>query len=176
MRVRTIVTLLLVWKTNGLGVGTSLVQDIADGVPSSTPQLFVQAANQVFFVASDSAHGTELWVVPIDALDVSLEDQIGELLALLTDPALDGLALPAALTAQLSDARREVGRENIAGQFVAARAHLTNFVNHLDALMAHGAITAAQGQPLLDGARSILEQIEGSQPGKAHAELNDLEM
>src|SRR4029453_15188158 len=41
------------WKTNGTGVGTMLVQDIFAGPASSTPQLFVQAANQVFFIAGD---------------------------------------------------------------------------------------------------------------------------
>src|SRR5262249_28722247 len=41
------------WKTNGVVTGTMLVQDIFEGPASSTPQLFVQAANQVFFAAND---------------------------------------------------------------------------------------------------------------------------
>jgi ELWxxDGT repeat protein len=58
------------WKTNGTGVGTMLVHDIFAGPASSTPQQFVQAAIQVFFIAGDLAHGIELWAVPLAALDV----------------------------------------------------------------------------------------------------------
>jgi ELWxxDGT repeat protein len=81
------VTGLELWKTNGAGVGTTLVQDIFAGSGSSTPQLFVQAANQVFFIAGDLAHGIELWAVSLEALDVSLEEQIDQLIVLLNDPS-----------------------------------------------------------------------------------------
>jgi len=161
------------WKTNGVGVGTMMVHDIFTGPASSTPQLFVQAANQVFFVAGDLAHGTELWAAPVAALDVSLEEQIDQLLLLLNDPAVESLTLPASLNAQLINARREVGNENIAGQFVAARAHLTNFVKDLEELIARGSISAAQAQSMLDGALAILEQIEGNHPGKMHMDNGD---
>jgi ELWxxDGT repeat protein len=158
------------WKTNGVGVGTMLVQDIFAGPASSTPQLFMQAANQVFFVASDLTHGAELWAAPLAALDVSLEEQIDELLVLLNDPALQSLT---SLSAQLTTARIEVGNENIAGQFVAARAHLTNFIKEVQGLVDHGRITAAQAQPLLDGADAILEQIEGNHPKTARTDQSD---
>src|SRR5262249_35456838 len=70
------ITGLELWKTNGVVTGTMLVQDIFEGPASSTPRLFVQAANQVFFAANDGTHGGELWAVPLEALDVSLEEQI----------------------------------------------------------------------------------------------------
>jgi hypothetical protein len=59
------------------GLGTILVQDILPGPGSSTPQRFLQSANQVFFTAFYLVHGTGLWVVPLSALDVSLEEQLG---------------------------------------------------------------------------------------------------
>jgi ELWxxDGT repeat protein len=161
------------WKTTGTGVGTMLVQDIFAGPASSTPQLFVQAANQVFFIAGDRAHGTELWAVPLTALDVSLEEQIDELLALLDETVLESVRLPASLNALLANARGEVGNENVAGQFVAARGHLINFIRAVQALVARGTLTASQAQPLIDGATAILEQIEGNHPGKAHGDEGD---
>src|SRR5262249_38770592 len=165
------VTGLELWKTNGVVTGTMLVQDIFEGAASSTPQLFVQAANQVFFVASDRAHGAELWTVPLEALDVSLEEQIDQLLALLSDAQLNGVQMPASLDAQLTNARREVGRDNIAGQFVAARQHLTNVVKELTALIAREETPQTRAQPMRDGAAAIVEQMEGNQQKKA--DVND---
>ena len=164
------------WKTNGTRVGTLLAQEIFAGPASSTPQLFMQAANQVFFVASDLAHGIELWVAPLEALDVSLEEQIDQLLLLLNDPAVQGLALQASLGSQLTNARNEVGNQNVAGQFVAARAHLINFIKGLEGLVENGRITAAQAQPMLDGAKAILEQIEGNNPNRTHTDDSDREI
>jgi ELWxxDGT repeat protein len=158
------------WKTNGTGVGTVLAQDIFAGPGSSTPQLFVQAANQVFFSAGDLAHGIELWAAPLAALDVSLEEQLDELLALLNATVLESVRLPASLNALLTGARGEVGNEDVAGQFVAARGHLFNFIRAVQALVARGTLTASQAQPLIDGATAILEQIEGNHPVKAHAD------
>jgi len=155
------------WKTNGLAVGTMLVQDIFPGAGSSTPQLFTQAGNQVFFIAGDGTHGTELWAAPLEALDVSLEEQIDQLLALLDDAIAQGATVPESLRAQLMAARDEVGNENIAGQFVAARAHLGNFARDVARLVEQGGIPADAGQQLGDGAAAILEQIEGNHPQRA---------
>ena len=161
------------WKTNGTGVGTILVQDIFAGPASSTPQSFVQAGNQVFFIAGDLAHGIELWAAPLAALDVSLEEQIDELLTLLDDTITESVRLPASLNALLTSARGEVGNEHIAGQFVAARVHLINFIKAVQGLVARGSLSASQAQPLLDGAAAILEQIEGNHPKKAQADEGD---
>ena len=161
------------WKTNGEGIGTVSVRDIFAGPASSTPQLFTQTANQVFFVASDLAHGSELWTAPLGALDVSLEEQIDQLLLLLNDPAIQTVTLPTSLHAQLINARSEVGHENVAGQFVAARAHLINFVRGVRGLVDNGNLTALQAQPLLDGADAILEQIEGNHPNRTHNDGSD---
>jgi ELWxxDGT repeat protein len=161
------------WKTNGVGVGTILVQDIFAGPASSTPQLFVQAANQVFFIAGDLVHGIELWAVPLAALDVSLEEQLDELIALLDATVLETVRLPASLNALLTGARGEVGNEQIAGQFVAARVHLVNFIKAVQGLVARGSLTASQAQPLLDGATVILEQIEGNHPKRTDSNEGD---
>jgi hypothetical protein len=133
----------------------------------------VQAANQVFFLASDLVHGTELWAVPLAALDVSLEEQIDELLALLDDTVTESVRLPASLNALLTNARGEVGNEQLAGQFVAARLHLINFIKAVRGLVARGSLTTSQAQPLLDGAAAILEQIEGNHPKKTLADESD---
>ena len=161
------------WKTNGTGVGTVLAQDIFAGPGSSTPQLFVQAANQVFFSAGDLAHGVELWAVPLAALDVSLEEQLDELIALLDATVLESVRLPASLNALLTGARGEVGNEHIGGQFVAARVHLINFIKAVQGLVARESLTASQAQPLLDGAAAILEQIEGNHPKRTEANEGD---
>jgi hypothetical protein len=64
----------------------------------------------------------------------------------------------------LKNARKEVAKNDIAGQFVAARRHLMNFIRDLQRLVDQQKVSAAAAQPLLDGAAAILEQIEGSHP------------
>jgi hypothetical protein len=76
----------------------------------------------------------------------------------------------------LTNARREVGNDQIAGQFVAARAHLRNFIEGLQRLVDRGSITAGDAQALLDGADAILEQIEGNRPKQTHADDSDAGM
>jgi hypothetical protein len=149
------------------------VQDIFAGPASSTPQSFVQAANQVFFIAGDLSHGTELWAVPLAALDVSLEEQLDELIALLDGTVTESVRLPASLNALLTNARAEVGNEPIGGQFVAARAHLTSFIVAVQRLLDRGSLTGSQAQALLDGATAILEQIEGNHPEKTLPDQGD---
>ena len=161
------------WKTNGEGVGTILVQDILLGPGSSTPQQFVQSANQVFFTAFDLSNRYGLWVAPLAALDVSLEEQIDQLLLLLNAPEIQNLKLPESLNSQLTNARGEVSSDNAPGQFVAARSHLGNFIKDLQNLLEKGIITASQAQPLLDGAKAILEQIEGNHPPKHGSDENE---
>ena len=77
------------------------------------------------------------------------------------------------LNALLTSAGGEVGNDNIAGQFVAARVHLTNFIRAVQGLVARGSLTASQAQPVLDGATAILEQIEGNHPKRAQADEGD---
>jgi len=161
------------WKTNGESVGTILVQDILPGPGSSTPQEFVQSANQVFFTAFDVVNRPGLWVVPLAALDVNLEEQIDQLLLLLNAPEIQNLTLPVSLNSQLTNARGQVSSDKAPGQFVAARSHLDNFIKDLQNLVDRGNITASQAQPLLDGAKLVLEQIEGNHPPKHSSDDND---
>src|SRR4029450_8741563 len=49
------------WKKNGTAAGTSLVKDIWSGFGGSAPSKFVALNNIVFFIASTSDLGTELW-------------------------------------------------------------------------------------------------------------------
>ena len=100
----------------------------------------------------------------------STPGSLSELLALLDDTVNESVRLPASLNAQLTNARGEVGGEHIAGQFVAARVHLINFVKAVQGLVARGSLSAAQAQSLLDGATAILEQIEGNHPKRALAD------
>lgn len=92
---------------------------------------------------------------------------------MLNETVIESLRLPASLNALLTSARGEVGNEHIAGQFVAARVHLINFIKAVQGLVARGSLTASQAQPLLDGATAILEQIEGNHPKRTHADEGD---
>lgn len=105
-------------------------------------------------------------MIPLAALDVSLEQQIDQLLLLLNDPALTSSKLPASLNEQLNNARKEVGTDNGVGSLEAARSHLRNFINDVQHLIEKGDIAPDKGKPLLDGAAAILEQIEGNHPPK----------
>jgi hypothetical protein len=92
------------------------------GPASSTPRLFVQAANQVFFSAGDLAHGIELWAVPLAALDVSLEEQLDELIALL------GIAMATAVRLRVPTWNLRASR---AGNYLAGAARAFSSSNQL---------------------------------------------
>lgn len=55
-------------------------------------------------------------------------------------------------------------------------AHLINFIKGLKELVENGRITAAQAQPMLDGAEAVLEQIEGNNPNRTHTDDSDREI
>jgi ELWxxDGT repeat protein len=49
------------WKTDGTGTGTVMVQDINPGAASSNCENFATLGTNMLFAATDVAHGTELW-------------------------------------------------------------------------------------------------------------------
>lgn len=53
------------WVSSGSGSvgGTRRVQDLSPG--SSLPQSFTRVGSQIFFVANDGVHGSELWMLPL---------------------------------------------------------------------------------------------------------------
>ena len=177
MRLRMIVAFLLAFASAPLFAQPAhLVKDIftLPAAAGLNPQKFAQVGSTIFFAASDrqrdgavEAHGVELWAVPLAARDVSLEEQIDELIALMNGTVLETVRLPASLNAFLTNARSEVGNEQIAGQFVAARVQLTNFISAVGGLVARGSLTPSEAQQLLDDAAAILEQIEGNRPKKS---------
>jgi len=59
------------------------------------------------------------------------------------------------------------------GNLTAARANLLNFIGRLEQLAASGNVNPAVAAPLLQGARDILEQIEGNQPVRGSKNLPD---
>jgi ELWxxDGT repeat protein len=59
------VTGLELWVSDGTVRGTRLLQDIAPGFASSFPRSFTRVGRQVFFVAHEETHGSELWVLPL---------------------------------------------------------------------------------------------------------------
>ncbi|MDO1500940.1 T9SS type A sorting domain-containing protein [Winogradskyella maritima] len=63
------------WKTDGTSAGTVLVEDIETGVFGSDPLNFVVAGNQLFFSASTTATGRELFRY----IDASLSNEEFEL-------------------------------------------------------------------------------------------------
>ena len=141
------------WKTNGQWAGTVPVQEIFPGPRSSSPAPFVQAANQVFFLADDGIHGRELWVIPLQALGVSLEEQIDQLRLVLSDPTVINARRTPPLTAALENARRFLSSTNGQGNLTAARAHLINFHQSIRRLIERGDISVNNGKQLADGAR-----------------------
>lgn len=56
------------WRSDGTEAGTRLVQDIVSGPASSSLGGFTPAGDDVYFVADDHDHGTELWALPRAAL------------------------------------------------------------------------------------------------------------
>lgn len=53
------------WESTGTVSGTRRLQDIAPGEASSFPRNFTRVGSKVFFVANDTVHGNELWVLPL---------------------------------------------------------------------------------------------------------------
>src|SRR5262249_25972670 len=56
-----------VWESDGSDAGTRRLADVAHGPASSSPGPFVQAGGLVFFPATTSEFGSELWALPVDA-------------------------------------------------------------------------------------------------------------
>ena len=55
------------WISDGTAAGTVMLQDIAPGKPSSSPQDFTRSGDRIFFTADDGATGVELWAMPVPA-------------------------------------------------------------------------------------------------------------
>ncbi|HEX8826106.1 MAG TPA: ELWxxDGT repeat protein [Archangium sp.] len=53
------------WESDGTVAGTRRLQDIAPGPVGSFPRSYTRVGSRVFFVADDTVHGTELWVLPL---------------------------------------------------------------------------------------------------------------
>ena len=152
-------------------MGTLLVQDLYLGSSSSSPSMMTQSANQVFFSADNGVYGRELWVAPLAAVSVSLEEQIDHLLLMLNTSLPSGGGQTNALDNWLRSASHAIskGKENL----TPARAHLLNFIGRLEQLTGTGAVSPAVAAPLLQGARDILEQIEGNRPVRTPVDTGD---
>ena len=161
------------WKSNGTAVGTLLVQDIYLGSSSSSPSQMTQSANQMFFSADNGVYGRELWVAPLAAVSVSLEEQIDQLLVMLNTSLASGCGTSNALANWLQSARQAISLGNGKGNLTSARAHLLNFIARLEQLTGTGAVSPAVAAPLLQGARDILEQIEGNRPVRTPVETGE---
>ncbi len=53
------------WVSDGTVKGTRRLQEIAPGGASSFPSGYTRVGSKVFFVADDTVHGNELWVLPL---------------------------------------------------------------------------------------------------------------
>jgi ELWxxDGT repeat protein len=53
------------WVTDGTKGGTKLVADLEPGVTGGNPQNYVRAGDLLFFTATTSATGEELWALPL---------------------------------------------------------------------------------------------------------------
>ncbi len=53
------------WVSDGTVAGTRRLQEIAPGGASSFPTSYTRVGSRVFFVANDTVHGNELWVLPL---------------------------------------------------------------------------------------------------------------
>jgi ELWxxDGT repeat protein len=49
------------WRTDGTGAGTLMVQDLFPGAGHGSPANFATAGGRVYFTATDGTHGAELW-------------------------------------------------------------------------------------------------------------------
>ncbi len=61
------------WKSNGTGADTVLLQDINPGPESSSPMAFTESGGTLYFVANDGATGFELWALPLAAVADALD-------------------------------------------------------------------------------------------------------
>ncbi|HET9219488.1 MAG TPA: hypothetical protein VFR18_21055 [Terriglobia bacterium] len=115
-------------------------------------------------------------VPPLASLDVSLEEQIDQLLAILSGPNTGSAAAAKQLQALLDSARRVISSGNSQGNLIAARAHLMNFSKSVQRLIERGETPEDKGALLLDGGEAILEQIEGNHPVRqSHTESENSE-
>ncbi|HSY51697.1 MAG TPA: ELWxxDGT repeat protein [Thermoanaerobaculia bacterium] len=55
------------WVSDGTPEGTKLLADVEPGIDSSIPQQYVRAGNHLFFTATTSATGNELWALPLSS-------------------------------------------------------------------------------------------------------------
>jgi ELWxxDGT repeat protein len=53
------------WQSDGTEAGTRLVQDIAPGNLSSTPDWLTGVGDRLYFTADDGVIGRELWSLPL---------------------------------------------------------------------------------------------------------------
>ncbi|MEO8198508.1 MAG: ELWxxDGT repeat protein, partial [Thermoanaerobaculia bacterium] len=53
------------WRSDGTEPGTELVQDISPGPESSNPSSFHTSTSELYLLADDNLHGTEVWVLPL---------------------------------------------------------------------------------------------------------------
>jgi ELWxxDGT repeat protein len=60
------------WRSDGTAEGTVRLSDIASGAASSTPYAFALSGDHVFFGATDSSAGIELWAMPLTLLNPAL--------------------------------------------------------------------------------------------------------
>src|SRR5207302_9050221 len=60
--------------TDGRGAGAKLDAAIEPGAVVSVPQAFVQAGNSLFFNATSSASGSELWALPLTNPRLTIDD------------------------------------------------------------------------------------------------------
>jgi ELWxxDGT repeat protein len=51
------------WRTDGTGAGTRLVDDMLPGPSGSVPHGLTMSNGRIFFSADDGLHGRELWVI-----------------------------------------------------------------------------------------------------------------
>jgi len=63
------------WMSDGTSVGTTLLADVEPGFNSSTPMQLVRAGNRLFFTATTTATGNEVWALPLSsALRLTIND------------------------------------------------------------------------------------------------------
>jgi ELWxxDGT repeat protein len=78
------------WASDGSGVGTHLVADLAPGPRTSDPRSYTRSGDSVFFRADDGVHGSELWRLPLPPVPA--------------DTTLPVLVCPAAVTVEAPSA------------------------------------------------------------------------
>ena len=137
------------WKSNGTAVGTSFVQIFYATPGSSVSTSLTQVGNNVFFLADDGEHGKELWVMPLSAVSVSLDEQIDQLVIMLNTSLSSKSGRRTHWRLGSESARRLIARDNSQGNLTAAQAHLLNFIGRLEQLTATGDVNPEVAAPLI---------------------------